>query len=303
MFEKNILRKTKGIKRSNALNHIVFLGPMLLCFIPIVIFPFFYSIYMSFIRWNGISSVKTFIGLENYKTVFSDDPDYWRSILFSIRSTIYITILSNLLGLLLALLVTTIHGKLKDIYRTLLLFPNIMGGIIMGFIWRFIFQKCIPSLGKIPFLFFLDRSWLSDPTNAFWAIVIVSVWQYSGYTMIIYIAGLTGISSDIKDAVKIDGCSKLREFFSVTLPLIMPSVTICIFYVMVKTFTMYDLTSSLTEGGPYKSTMTASMDLYAEAFTKNKYGLGSAKAIIFFFFILIISILQVSFTRSKEVEQ
>lgn len=284
-------------------NQAIFLGPMLICFIPIIIIPFLYAIYMSFIRWNGISSIKTFVGLSNFKNIFTNDPEYWASLLFSIKSTITITIISNLMGLAFALLVCSIPRKLQGAARTMLLLPNIMSGVIMGFIWKFIFQKGFSSLAKATGLSFLAQSWLGDPRYAFWSIVIVSCWQYSGYTMIIYIAGLIGISRDINEAALIDGCPKTTHFFKITLPLIMPSVTICVFWVMVKSFTMYDLVSSLTEGGPFKSTMTVSMDLYAEAFTKNNYGVGSAKAIIFFVFILVISILQVRFTRSREVER
>ena len=292
-----------GTRRKECLvNETIFLLPMLLCFIPVIIIPFFYAIYMSFMRWNGISSEKVFIGFLNYINIFTDDPGFWQAIWFSIRQTVAITIISNIMGLGFALLVSSLPKKIQGLPRTLLLLPNIMGGVIMGFIWRFIFQKVFLSLSQLPLLGFMGVSWLGEPRPAFWAIVIVSAWQYSGYTMIIYIAGLTGISSDIREAAILDGPSKAREFFSVTLPLIMPSVTICLFWVMVKTFTMYDLISSLTTGGPYGTTTTASMELYEEAFTRNNYGLGSAKAIIFFVFILAISLLQVRFTKSKEVE-
>lgn len=295
-----ILKKHKNT--SNLLNEFIFLSPMLCCFVPVVIVSFFIAIYMSLTKWNGISSEKLFIGLQNYIKIITTDKKFFESVLFSAKSTLAITIISNTIGLSLALLVCSLPKKTQSIMRTIFLLPNIMGGIIMGFIWKFIFQKGFPVLAKLPILSFLQQSWLGRPTPAFWAIVIVAVWQYSGYTMIIYIAGLIGISEDIKDASKIDGCSKIKEFFRVTLPLIMPSITICVFWVMVKTFTMYDLPSALTGGGPFESTMTASMELYAEAFTRNNYGMGSAKAIIFFFFILIISLLQVKATKSKEVE-
>lgn len=297
-------RKEINLKnKNNIVNQFIFLSPMLLCFIPIVVIPFFYAIFISFFSWNGISATKVFVWFKNFKTIFTIDSEYWKSILFSAKSSLAITVISNVLGLALALLVSSIPRKLRGISRTLLLLPNIMGGVIMGFIWRFIFQKGFSALAKIPGLGFLAKSWLGDAGNAFWAIVIVAVWQYAGYTMIIYIAGLSCIDQSIKDATKIDGCSSFREFFSVTLPLIMPSITICTFWVLVKSFTMYDLTSALTDGGPYGSTMTASMNLYFEAFSKNNYGLGSAKAVVFSIFILIISLAQVKFTRSMEVEQ
>lgn len=293
--------KSKGIKKGEMINEVIFLLPMLLCFVPIVIVPFFYSIYVSFMKWNGISSTKVFVGLQNFINIFKEGGDFWASMAFSLKSTVAITLISNVLGLLLALLVCSLPKKMQGISRTLLLLPNIMGGVIMGFIWKFIFQKGFIALAKVPFLSFLNQSWLGMPTPAFWAVVIVSCWQYAGYTMIIYIAGLCEIPQDVTEAAIIDGCSPIRKFFSITLPLIMPSITICIFWVMVKAVTMYDLTSSLTAGGPFKSTMTVSMELYAEAFTRNNYGLGSAKAIVFFFLILVISVLQVKLTKSREV--
>lgn len=289
--------------KTNRLDQVVFLGPLLLCFVPIVIIPFIYAVVMSFMRWNGISSVKSFIGFLNYHNIVFEDPDFWRALMFSIKSTVAVTIIANIMGLCFAVLICSSYKKMQGISRTVLLLPNIMGGIIMGFIWKFIFQKGFPALSNLPLLGFLDHSWLGDPVYAFWSIVIVSCWQYSGYTMIIYIAGLVGINNDIIEASLIDGCSGVRRFFSIKLPLIMHSITICVFWVMVKTFTMYDLVSSLTEGGPFKSTATVSINLYEEAFRNNNYGLGSAKAIIFFIFILVIAVLQVRFTKSKEVEQ
>lgn len=290
--------RQKNLRKNGA----VFMLPMLICFIPVIIIPFFYAIYMGFMSWNGISSEKSFIGLANYITIFTSDTAFWQSVWFSFKQTIAITLISNVLGLLFALLISSLPRYIQGLPRTLLLLPNIMGGVIMGFIWRFIFQRVFVSIAEITGIGFLGQSWLGEPIPAFWAIVIVSAWQYSGYTMIIYIAGLTGIDSDVREAVKLDGPSPVKEFISITLPLIMPSITICIFWVMVKSFTMYDLVSSLTVGGPYGTTTTVSMNLYEEAFTRNNYGLGSAKAIVFFVFILIISLLQVRYTRTKEVE-
>ena len=289
-------------KKQSLVDQTLFTLPALLCFIPIVIIPFLYAIYMSFLRWNGISATKEFIGLLNFKNIFTNDPEYWQSLWFSIKFTVSTTLISNFLGLSLALLVYSLSSHIQGLFRTLFLLPNVMGGVIMGFIWRFIFQKVFVAISDFPLLGFLNQSWLGEPTPAFWSLVIVSVWQYAGYTMIIYIAGLTGIDKDIKEAARIDGCTSTRELFGITLPLIMPSITICIFWVMVKSFTMYDLASALTQGGPYQSTMTVSMELYAEAFTRNNYGLGSAKALVFFIFILIISFLQVRFTKSREVD-
>ena len=279
----------------------VFLGPALALFIPVVVLPFFYAIFISFTQWDGISSQITWNGLFNFTKIFTRDTDFKNSIFLTVKLTVLITVLSNVLGLTFASLLTK-PLKVREFGRTAFILPNIMSGVILGYIWQFIFTRGFPALGELLNMPFFNQGWLGTPETAFWGIVIVCVWQWSGYTMIIYIAGINSIGKDVWEAASLDGATGLQRFFRVTLPLIMPSVTICLFWTLARSFMLFDLPYSLTGGGPYRTTETIAMNIYYEAFTKNNYGMGSAKSMIFFVGVLIISRLQVYFTRKQEVD-
>lgn len=283
------------------LDHALFLGPALLVSIPFVILPFFYTIYISLTEWNGISNASTFIGFANYVRVLTKDADFRNAVFFTFRLTAAATIGANVIGLLFALILAK-NTRTNQAGRLLLLLPNMLSGVILGYIWRFIFTKAIPAYGDLTGLSFLNGSWLSSPDTSFLAIVIVCLWQWVGYTMIIYVAGINSIGDEVWEAARLDGPGPIRQFFSVTLPLIMPSVTICLFWTIVHGLTMFDLVFTLTGGAPYRSTDTITMNLYNEAFARNNYGRGSAKAILFFIIAMLVSRLQVYITNKQEVE-
>lgn len=180
--------------------------------------------------------------------------------------------------------------------------PNVIGGLLLGFIWQFIFVKGFSALGSATGWHFFNLPWLGDETTAFWGIVIVFVWQTAGYLMVIYISSINNIPKDILEAAEIDGASKLQILKSVIVPLVMPAVTVCLFLAISWSFKMFDLNLSLTKGGPFRSTESVALNIYNEAFQNNRYGLGTAKAIIFFVVVAIITSLQVKITKSKEVE-
>ena len=210
-------------------------------------------------------------------------------------------VISNILGLFFAALLTK-KLKIRNWGRTALLLPNIMSGVILGYIWQFIFTRAFPALGELLGWGVFQQSWLGTPQTAFWGIAIVSIWQWTGYTMIIYVAGINSISADVQEAAMLDGATGLQKFFRVTLPLIMPSVTICLFWTITRACTMFDLPFALTAGGPFRSSETIAMNIYTEAFTRNNYGLGSAKAMLFFAAVLIVAQLQVFVTSKQEVQ-
>lgn len=286
---------------ARCLEGMVFLGPSLLVFIPIVLFPFVYSIVISFTHWDGISSEITWAGLQNYIRILTQDSDFRNAFSFSVRITFVTSLFSNVFGLFFAVLLTK-NLRICPFGRTALLLPNIMSGVILGYIWQFIFTRGFPALGDLLGWEIFQLSWLGTPATAFWGIALVSIWQWTGYTMIIYVAGINSISTEVWEAAMLDGATGIQRFFRVTLPLIMPSVTICVFWTVVRSFTMFDLPFALTGGGPFRSSDTISINLYTEAFTRNNYGLGSAKAMLFFVAILIIAQLQVYFTGKQEVE-
>ena len=284
----------------NFFEGLYFMGPSVIVYLACIAVPFVYSLVISTAKWDGLSKTIKWVGLQNYSKLMKDKA-FWSALWFSARSTIAIVIISNILGLLFAVLITSI-SKPTGFAQTTILMPNIMSGVILGFIWKFIFNTCLPALGNAFGIDFLQESWLGTPVSAFWSIVLVSVWQWSGYTMIIYIAGLTQISKDLIEASIVDGANPFQTFFRIKLPLIMPSITICLFWTISRSIAMFDLPFSLTEGGPFRTTRPVAMDLYFEAFDKYNYGMGSAKAVVFFILIFFISMAQVRSTRRQEVE-
>ncbi len=277
-----------------------FAGPACLAFTAVVIIPFLYGIYLTFTSWDGISNAKPFVGFANYASVFQD-LEFWKSLLKTLQYVLFTVILANLTAFILAYLVTS-KIKGKNFFRTGFFTPNLIGGIVLGYIWQFVFSKAIPVLGKVTGIGLFSTSWLSDPTKAFWSLVVVSVWQLSGYLMLIYIAGLTGVSKDIIEAGKIDGCKEHQAIRYITLPMMASSFTICFFLSITRCFMVYDLNISLTEGGPFGSTIMVAMYVYQKAFSSKQYGIGQAEALILFLVTAVIAVTQAYIGKSKEVE-
>jgi raffinose/stachyose/melibiose transport system permease protein len=289
----------KGLNR--LLQQWVFMGPALVFFTIIVLIPFLMSIYYSFTEWNGVSSNIKFNGLDNFRHILFDDEDYHNAFWFTTRFTIMSVVLTNIVGFALALLLTQAL-KTRNVLRTIFFMPNVIGGLLLGFIWQFIFVKGFATIGEMTGIGFFELPWLGDAPTGFWALVIVMVWQTSGYLMIIYIAALMNIPKDMIEAAYIDGATRFQMLRQITLPLIMPAVTVCLFLTISWAFKMFDLNVSLTKGGPFNSTESVALNIYQEAFRNNRYGLGTAKAFVFFIVVAVISTIQVVYTKRKEVE-
>jgi raffinose/stachyose/melibiose transport system permease protein len=292
---------TKKRPLSELLQQWVFIGPALVFFIIIIVIPFLMSIYYSFMDWNGVTTEVKFNGLENFRRILFEDQDYRNAFWFTTRFTLMSVVLTNLLGFVLALLLTQAL-KSRNVLRTIFFMPNVIGGLLLGFIWQFIFVKGFATVGELTHLAFFELPWLGDEPTAFWALVIVSVWQSSGYLMIIYIAALMNVPKDMIEAAYIDGATRWQMLRKITIPLIMPAVTVCLFLTISWAFKMFDLNVSLTKGGPFNSTESVSLNIYQEAFRNNRYGLGTAKALVFFIVVAVISTIQVVYTKRKEVE-
>ncbi|CAM4346341.1 sugar ABC transporter permease [Paenibacillus alkaliterrae] len=286
---------------SQLMQQTVFVGPALFAYAIVMVLPFLLGLYYSFTNWNGVSSQIDWLGLKNYVTILTDDPDFGSSLWFTARFTFTVVLISNLLGFLIAYLLSK-PMKSRNMLRTIFFMPNVLGGLLLGFIWRFIFTEGFAAIGESTHIGFFELPWLSTEASAFWGIVLVSVWQGAGYLMVIYIAGLTNVPSDMLEAAAIDGASGFQILRNIVLPLIMPAVTICLFLSISWTFKSFDLNFSLTQGGPFKSTESVAMNIYYEAFKNNRYGLGTAKAVIFFIVVTVITMIQVSITKKREVE-
>lgn len=273
----------------------IFAGPSMVSFCLFVVIPFFYGIYLTMTDWDGIATVKNFIGLQNYVVMFADT-QFWGAIWLTIKYVIAVVILVNLVSFLLAVLLTSgIRGE--RFLRAGFFTPNLIGGIVLGFIWSFIFNRVFTSLP-----FFPSKSFLSDPTSAFWALVIVQTWKSSGYMLLIYIAGIVGVPNEYIEAARIDGATDQQILTKIRLPLMMQSFTICLFLTLSSAFKIYDLNLSLTNGGPYDSTKMAVMTIMDKAFSNHRYGEGQAEAMAFFIIMLIFSLIQLKVTSKKEVE-
>jgi raffinose/stachyose/melibiose transport system permease protein len=291
----------RGSKTSQIGQQLFFVGPAVLFFTIVMIIPFLMGMYYSFTDWNGVSGNVAWVGIENFKTIFTNDPDFWSSFWFTVRFTVLGVVLTNVVGFFLAYFLTKAL-KTRNMLRTIFFMPNVIGGLLLGFIWQFIFIKGFATMGDLTGWSFFNLPWLGDATTGFWAIVMVFVWQSSGYLMVIYIASLNNVSKEVLEAAEIDGASRMQVLRSIILPLIMPAVTVGLFLAISWSFKMFDLNLSLTKGGPFKSTESVAMNIYNEAFLNNRYGLGTAKALLFFVIVAIITVIQVRITKSKEVE-
>ncbi|UQZ34948.1 ABC transporter permease [Paenibacillus sp. PK3_47] len=291
----------RGSKTSQIGQQLFFVGPAVLFFTIVMIIPFVMGMYYSFTDWNGVSGNVSWVGIDNFKTIFTNDPDFWSSFWFTVRFTVLGVVLTNVVGFFLAYFLTKAL-KTRNMLRTIFFMPNVIGGLLLGFIWQFIFIKGFATMGDITGWSFFNLPWLGDATTGFWAIVMVFVWQSSGYLMVIYIASLNNVSKEVLEAAEIDGASRMQVLRSIILPLIMPAVTVGLFLAISWSFKMFDLNLSLTKGGPFKSTESVAMNIYNEAFLNNRYGLGTAKALLFFLIVAVITVIQVRITKSKEVE-
>ena len=281
-------------------NFIAFTGPSLLAFSCVLLIPFIYGIFLSFTNYSPVTGSMDYVGLSNFAKVFTDK-QFLQQFIKTIWYVFYSTLLCNLVAFTLAAFLTS-NIKGQNILRGGFFTPNLIGGIILGYIWKFIFSNVVTLIGKNTGIEWLSTSFLTDPNRAIWAMIIVTVWQYAGYLMLIYIAGFVAIPRDIQEAASIDGATGLGKLFRVTIPLMVPSFIICFFISLSRGFMAYDLNLSLTNGQPYGSTQLASMHVYQKAFQSYKYGIGQAEAIILFIVVTVVAVSQVLLTKRFEVE-
>lgn len=279
----------------------MFVGPAVFFFAAVVLVPFAMSFYYSLTEWNGVTSTVVWTGLDNFKRILASDDGFRDSFWFTTRYTVAAVVFANAVGFFLAL-VLTLPLKSRNVLRTVFFLPNVIAGLLLGFIWQFIFVKGFAAIGEWTGIAFFNLPWLGTASTAFWGMVIVSVWQMSGYLMVIYIASIMNVPKDLLEAAKIDGAGTLQTLKSIIVPLVMPAFTVCLFLAISWSFKVFDLNLSLTKGGPFGSTESVALNIYKEAFQNNRYGLGTAKALIFFVVVAAVTSLQVYYTKRKEVE-
>lgn len=282
----------------NGLFFWLFLAPVLIALIMVVVIPLLYGVYYSFTNWDGINT-PVFAGITNYIQLLGDE-GFRNALWFTTKFAVVSVILINAIGLGLALLVTQ---KLKgsNLMRTVFFMPNLIGGLILGFIWQFVFIQGFDAIGQAVGTQAL-QGWLSTTRTGFWGLVILTAWQMSGYIMIIYIAHLEGIPEDLVEAAQIDGANVFQRFRHIIFPLVAPAFTVSMFLTLSNSFKLYDQNLSLTGGAPYNSTQMVAMNIYNTAFLENKMAYAQSKALIFFIIIAVISLTQVYYNKKREVE-
>lgn len=272
-----------------------FLAPCLICFIGVVMIPTLMGLYYSFTDWNGVAKAPSFIGFENYLKVFHDS-QYWYSFGYTALFTVCAVLLINGFGFGLALLVTQ-KFKGATFMRGIFFMPNLVGGLLLGYTWKFIFTKIFPAT-NIPIL----GNWLADNKTGFIGLLILMVWQMSGYMMIIYIAGIQNIPDSVMEAASLDGAVGLKKLFKITIPMVAQSFTIGLFLILSNSFKLFDQNMSLTGGNPNHKNEMLALNIYNSAFNSNQMGEAQAKAMIFFITIAIFSVIQLTITKRAEVE-
>ncbi len=284
--------------RTKDLSYWLFLAPVLLALTVVIIIPLLIGVYYSFTDWNGIK-VGSFVGFENYIDSLKDK-EFLDSLWFTTKFSIVSVILTNVIGLSLALIVTT-KIKSSKFLRTIFFMPNLIGGLILGFIWQFIFIKVFAGIGDLVGIESL-KGWLSTTETGFWGLVILMSWQMSGYIMIIYIAYLEGLPGELLEASEIDGAGPFQRLRYIIFPLVAPAFTVSMFLTLSNSFKLYDQNLSLTAGGPYNSTQMVAMEIFKTAFGERDMAYAQAKAVVFFVIVAVISLTQVYINKKREVE-
>lgn len=269
----------------------IFVLPTLIAFFVAFIIPFIMGIYLSFCDFTTVTNAE-FIGISNYVKAFTNQ-NFLNALWFTVKFSVVAVVTINVCGFLLALMLTQkVRGT--NIFRTIFFMPNLIGGIVLGYIWQAMINGVLAKMGV---------TMLMDPKYGYWGLIILMNWQLIGYIMIIYIAGLQNVSTDILEAARIDGANRLQTLLRVTIPMVMPSITICLFLTISNSFKMFDQNLALTGGGPSNKTTMLALDIYETFYGRVGFeGVGQAKAVIFFVIVTGIAMTQLVLTRNKEVE-
>lgn len=270
----------------------IFVLPTLIAFSFAFIIPFVMGVYLSFCKFKTITNAH-FVGLDNYIKIFADK-DFVNAFGFTLKFSVVSIVTINVFAFILALALTR---KIKgtNLFRTVFFMPNLIGGIILGYIW----QQMINAV-----LLKYETTLVANPTYGFWGLIILMNWQMIGYMMIIYVAGLQNVPTDLIEAAEIDGATSLQTLFKVKIPMVMPSITICLFLTVSNSFKLFDQNLALTAGAPSKKTAMLALDIYYTFYGRSGFeGVGQAKAVLFFIVVAVIALGQLVLTRRKEVEQ
>jgi raffinose/stachyose/melibiose transport system permease protein len=269
-------------------------------FTVVLIIPFVNGVYYTFTDWDGFEVTKL-VGLKNYIKSFQD-PMFWSTLRFTALFVVVSLVIVNAVAFGLALIVTS-KLRSRNVLRTFFFVPNLIGGVVLGVIWQFIFNSALTSLANKYDWTLFKESWLNDTHKAFWALIIVTVWQSSGYMMIVYITGLISIEQDVLEASQIDGAGPLRTLLTIKIPLMAQAFTIALFLTLRGGFMAYDVNLALTGGGPFRETELISMHIFQDAFANGNFGTGQSKAVVMFIVVALAALAQVTISKRYEVQR
>jgi len=302
--------KSRNSRQKNDLLFFLFLFPSIFAFLMVIVIPFFMGIYYSFTNWNAITgTLVEWVGIKNYLAI-STDITFLHSFLITTVYAFFNVVILNIFAFFLALLVTS-KIRLTSVYRAGFFLPNLIGGIVLGYIWQFIFNSAIPAFGaKIGFVWLHENLFLAERNLALLAIITVGTWQYAGYIMMIYVAAIQGIPDSLLESAQIDGVNYGQRLRHIVFPLVAPAFTVSMFLTLVNSFKQFDVNFALTAGGPSgmfmgRALMTnefLALNIYQTAFSFRQLAQGQAKAVIFFIVIAVISMIQVRHNKKKEIE-
>jgi len=294
--------RKKTLQKRIPVNLLAFTAPALIFVAAFIFVPFLMTIYYSFTNWDGLRQ-EQFVGFANYIRFFSDN-----SAMISLRFTLlYAAVFVVLINVVSLFLATMINSKIpaRNFFRTAIYIPNVISLVIIGFIWQFIFRNVFDVLFIMTneSIGFLNWSWLGDVNLAFYSVILVTIWQSAGFFTLVYLAALQSVPGELKEAASIDGAGGVRRFFSVIVPMIVPTMTFCVFLAIANAFKQFDLIFSLTDGGPGGATTTMALAIFRTGFgTLRQLGYANAQSVILFILVAVISVLQINLFRRKEVE-
>ena len=270
----------------------IFLLPTLVSFVVVFLLPFVMGIYLSFTKFTTVENA-TWVGIDNYIKAFTQDENFLNALWFTIKFTVVSVITINIFAFLLALLLTRAL-KGTAFFRTVFFMPNLIGGIVLGYIWNLLINSILGIFGY-------DITYSAD--YGFWGLVFLLNWQLIGYMMVIYIASLQNIPSELNEAARIDGASSFSILRHITIPMVMPAVTICLFLTITNSFKLFDQNLALTGGAPARETSMLALDIFNTFYGRIGWqGVGQAKAVVFFIIVALIAFVQLKITGRKEVE-
>jgi raffinose/stachyose/melibiose transport system permease protein len=280
---------------------ILFTLPALALIIVTTEFPFLMNLYYAFTEWNGLSKTPTWIGMKNFVEIFTNDDKIWPISLFTLKFTVYSSIIINVLALLLALVLN--EGlRTRNLLRTLFFMPVVLSLLISALIWKFIFSNAFNSLYAETGIFFFNWGWLSSPGLSMASILIVSTWKSVGFFMVIYLAGLQSVSKEVMECSSLDGATGIKKLWYITIPLIMPAITINLFLSLIGGLNLFEVPFAMTNGGPGYDTTSITMNIFDDAFGSFQYGYATAKSLLFFLFSALVAFFQVYYSKKREME-